>query len=341
MKAMILGAGLGTRLRPLTEAWPKPVLPLVGQPLIGYTLAMLKRAHVTSVGLNTHHLAETLTQVAFAECRRQGLELEVVHEPVIQGTAGGIRGLREFLGRETFVVVNGDVLFALDLAQAIAAHRASGAVATMVLQPMPPGGEFRPVEIDDQSQVRRIAGRGPGGAGLTPWHFTGVHVLEAAVFDFIPPEGEVDINRDVYPRVLEAGARVKGEVVEGYWSDLGTPARFLTTVRDVLWGQVPMAAFPGASPFERASRGEGNFWFREGARIEAAGVAGPAYFDAGSVVEAGVRIGSAVYVGPGARIGKGARLNRAVVLDDTTVAPGEELVDAIAWKEHRIPRPTS
>src|SRR3954469_7317208 len=94
---MILCAGLGTRLRPLTERWPKPAIPLLGAPLFRYTLAVLKRAGVTAVGINTHHLPGVMRQVAQAECDRAGVGLTVVHEPEIQGTGGGIRGLRAFL----------------------------------------------------------------------------------------------------------------------------------------------------------------------------------------------------------------------------------------------------
>src|SRR6476646_10095036 len=129
MKAMILAAGLGTRLRPLTNRWPKPALPLLGQPLFRYNLAVLKRAGVTGVGINTHHLPQVMRATAEAEANRAGLSFEAIHEPEIQGTGGGIRGLRNFLRDDTFVVFNGDILFALDLPPILDAHRKSGAAA--------------------------------------------------------------------------------------------------------------------------------------------------------------------------------------------------------------------
>ena len=334
MKAMVLCAGLGTRLRPVTERWPKPAVPLLDQPLLRYNLAVLKAAGVHAVGINTHHLAEEMAAVARAECERAGLGLEVVHEPIIQGTGGGIRGLRSFLEDGPFVVFNGDILFAVDLPGVIAAHLASEAVATMVLLPMPAGEAYAAVEVDSTGAVRRVAGHGPGGAKLVPWHFSGVHVMSPRVFDFMSREGPEDINRDVYPRVLEAGLLVRGHVVRAYWSDLGTPARYLAAQRDLLFGQVPLEAFPGASPFAAVERGEGNFWCGAGARMRGK-VAGPAYF-AGCEVAEGARIGSAVYVGRGARVGEGARLNRVAVLEGTAVAPGEELVDCIACGPARV-----
>ncbi|MDY7228728.1 nucleotidyltransferase family protein [Hyalangium rubrum] len=339
MKAMILCAGLGTRLRPLTERWPKPALPFLGQPLLRYHLAVLKAAGVTAVGINTHHLPEVMASTARAECERVGLPLHVVHEPVIQGTGGGIRGLRDFLSGDDFLVFNGDILFPVDLRPVVAAHRSSGAAATMVLMPMPPDEKYAAVEMDSGRQVRRIAGRGPGAAALSPWHFTGVHVMSPRVFDFMTPEGPEDINRDVYVRMMEAGLAVRGEVVQAYWSDLGTPSRYLATVRDVLFGQAPVDGLGEASPFAAARRGEGNWWAHPQAHLGAAKVAGPAYFGAGCVLADGARIGSAVAVGAGARVGDGARLNRVAVFEETEIAPGEELVEVLAWGTHRVPAP--
>lgn len=339
MKAMILCAGLGTRLRPLTERWPKPAMPLLGVPLLRYNLAVLRRAGVMAVGINTHHLPDEMERVAVAECTRLALPLEVMREPVIQGTGGGIRGLKDFLDDAPFVVFNGDILFALDLAEVVAAHRASGAAATMVLLPMPRDEKYAAVELDNTGAVRRIAGHGPGGEKLSSWHFSGVHVMNPEVFDFMSPEGPEDINRDVYPRLMDKGLLLRGHVVNAYWSDLGTPSRYLAAQRDLLFGQVSPSAFADASPLTAARRGSGNYWMTGNAQVLGA-VAGPAHFD-GCFVEPGAQIGSAVFVGPYARVGTGARLNRVAVLDGTSVAPGEELVECIAWQNHRIPAPLS
>ncbi|EAU69191.1 nucleotidyl transferase family [Stigmatella aurantiaca DW4/3-1] len=336
---MILCAGLGTRLRPLTGRWPKPALPFLGQPLLRYHLAVLKAAGVTAVGINTHHLPEVMEATARAECERVGLPLHVVHEPVIQGTGGGIRGLKGFLAGDDFLVFNGDILFPVDLRPVVAAHRKSGAAATMVLMPMPPEEKYAAVEMDAGGQVRRIAGHGPGGSALSPWHFTGVHVMSPRIFEVMAPEGPEDINRDVYVRGMAAGWVVRGEVVRAYWSDLGTPSRYLATVRDVLLGRVPVETLGDASPFAGLARGPGNGWVHPEAHLGTAQVEGPAYFGAGCVVEAGAHVGSAVAVGARARVGEGARLHRVALFEDTQVAPGETLEEVLAWGPHRIPAP--
>lgn len=338
MKAMILCAGLGTRLRPLTERWPKPALPFLGQPLFRYHLAVLRAAGVTAVGINTHHLPDTMAAVARAECERVGLPLHVVHEPVIQGTGGGIRGLRDFLAGDDFIVFNGDILFPVDLRPVVASHRASGAAATMVLLPMPENEKYAAVETDAGGRVRRIAGHGPGGEGLTPWHFTGVHVMSPRVFEFMTPGGPEDINRDVYVRMMEAGLTVRGEEVRAYWSDLGTPSRYLSTVEAVLRAGPGLLERLGAdSPFAQVRAVTGGGWAHAEARVEGAKVEGPAYLARGCELGDGARVGEAVAVGEKAKVGAGAKLRRAAVFEDTEVAPGESLANVIAWGTHRIP----
>jgi len=333
VKAMVLCAGLGTRLRPLTLKWPKPAMPLLGQPLFRYALATLTRGGVTEVGINTHHLPDVMQAVAEAECKRVDVKLTVSEEQgEIQGTGGGIRGLRSFLEDDTFVVLNGDVLFGVDLAAVIAAHKAAEASATMVLAPMPPGEKYNPVELDFGHCVRRIAGVGPGGDRLTPWHFTGVHVMSPDVFDFMNASGPEDINRDVYPRMMEKGLTIHGHRIDPYahyWSDLGTPARYAATHKDLLFQQVGLGPFKGASPFEDTPRGTGNWWAHETAQLGNLRGAGPAYFAEGSVLEGDVTVGSAVSVGKGARVKAGAKLNRVAVLDGTEVEGNQLYEDCL------------
>ncbi len=333
MKAMVLCAGLGTRLRPLTQRWPKPAMPLLGQPLLRYALATIKAAGVTAVGINTHHLPEVMEATAAVECARFGLPLTVVREASeIQGTGGGIRGLSGLLNDGDFAVLNGDVLFGCDLKAVEQAHRASGAAATMVLAPMPENETYNAVELDAGHFVRRIAGKGPGGERLSRWHFTGVHLMSPAVFDFMAKAGPEDINHDVYPRLLERGLKIHGHVVDPlahYWSDLGTPARYAATHRDLLYGQVKLQPFAGASPFEAAPRGAGNWWAHPTAQLSNLRAAGPAWFGAGCVLEPGVTAGAATSVGPGAVVRAGAMLNRTVVFDGAEVEGGQLYEDCL------------
>ncbi len=330
---MVLCAGLGTRLRPLTDLLPKPAVPLCGLPLVRYALALLAGAGVGRALVNVHHLPDAMDASARASAQALGLELAVAREPVITGTGGALRAAREALaGASAIVVMNGDILFDLDVGEALAAHRASGALATMVLMRMPDGARYAAVETDPSGAVRRIAGRfGPGGATLHPWHFTGVHVVSSALLEHIPDSPlELDVNRHVYPPLMASGL-VRGHVVNGGWSDLGTPADYLAANRDVLAGRVKLGRFPGASPFAGLVEHLPGAWVAEDAEVAGeGGLRGPC------IVRAGARVGAGAVVGPGAVVGErctvsaGARVENAVLWDETELARGEAVVGAIA-----------
>jgi mannose-1-phosphate guanylyltransferase len=340
LAGMVLCAGLGTRLRPLTSRVPKPAVPVCGLPLVRWSLALLAGAGVRRAVVNVHHLPEVMARTARQAAGALGLELAVSAEPVIAGTGGALREARAALrDAGAVVVVNGDILFDVDLAAALAAHRASGALATMVLLPMPAGARYAAVETDAGGAVRRIAGAfGPGGEGLTPWHFSGVHVLSPGLLDHVPAAPfEVDVNRHVYPPLMASGA-VRGFVTGGYWNDLGTPARYLEATRDVLVGRVPPGRFPGADPFAGSRQVRPGLWIAPGARVDpGARLEAPALVREGAEIAAGAVVGPAAVIGVGARVPAGATVREAVVWDGTALAPGEVLHGAVAAGGDRVP----
>jgi mannose-1-phosphate guanylyltransferase len=333
---MVLCAGLGTRLRPLTERVPKPAVPVCGLPLVRWTLALLAGAGVRRAVVNVHHLPAAMRAAAADAARALGMSLAISDEPVIAGTGGALREARAHLeGADAILLLNGDVLFDVDLAAALADHRASGALATMVLMPMPPGARYATVDVDTGGAVRRIAGAfGPGGAALTPWHFSGVHVLSPGILAQVPAVPfERDVNRHVYPPlmasgavrgfVLGAGARgpaTAGDEPPPYWNDLGAPGRYLEANRDVLLGRVPLARFAGTDPFAATRALAPGVHAAPDARIDpAARIVAPAYIGARCTVPAGATVAD------------------AILWDDTALAPGETVEHGIAAGDLRVP----
>lgn len=310
MKAFVLCAGLGTRLRPLTDELPKPAVPLLGRSLIHWTLAHLAPQGVDGVVINTHHLPDRMEAAARDAAQALKLPFAVSHEPVIQGTGGALRDARSLLPTdEPFVMWNGDILAEVDLADARRAHVASGALATMVLRPMPPGEKYGAVEIDGYRNVRRIAGKGPGGDGLTSWHFSGIHIIDPALIDSIAPTGEVCINKDVYLSVIAAGGRIHGHLApHGYWSDLGTPARYLATQAELLHGALDLNRFPSINPLWPPSRS--GTWLNFGAKVDK-----------------GVAVIPPVWIGPKGVVEKGARLGPNAAINGI-VRAGAEVMDS-------------
>ncbi len=160
---MILAAGFGTRLRPLTNVMPKPLLPVGGTPLIVWNLLLLKRHGIHEAVINLHHLGPMIQQ-ALGDGERFGMRLIYSHEPVILGTGGGIKQAEGHFNGEPFLVLNGDTLFELDLGAVIAGHRERQAAATLVLREDPEAVKWGLIEVDGQGEVVRITGRGKTGA---------------------------------------------------------------------------------------------------------------------------------------------------------------------------------
>jgi mannose-1-phosphate guanylyltransferase len=332
MKAMVLCAGFGTRLRPLTDKIPKPLVPLCGVPLLRYNFALLKNAGVREIVINTHHLGKAMEEGAAGIAKELAIGLHVSREEKhILGTGGGVRRAQALLGAGTFFLLNGDMIFDVDLAGALAAHRKAGAAATMVLASYPRGATYAAVEVDAEDNVRRIAGRGAApDSSLRKMHFTGVHVLEPEVIARLPAEGESDINRTAYVRLIHDGAKVLGFAQDGYWGDLGAPRSLLRAHLDVLEGRVPLERFrPEADPFAGCEEPAPGVHVHPAATV-AGSVSGPALIQEGARVGWGAMIGPGAAVGKNARIDAGARIERAVVLAGTHIAPGERIVDQIA-----------
>ncbi|HUM12416.1 MAG TPA: NDP-sugar synthase [Myxococcaceae bacterium] len=316
-RAFVLAAGLGTRLRPLTDTWPKPAVPFLGAPLLRRTFAVLARAGVDRVALNTHHLPEVMAPVARDEGARRGLAVTTVQEPVIQGTGGGLRGLARALpGDDVVVAWNGDILFAPDLGALLEAHRASGAAATMVLLPLPPGRSYGVVEADASGRVHRIGRANPSPLpGCSAWHFSGVHLLSPRVFEAMAKEGPEDINHDVYPRLFPSAA-VRGVVVDAPWSDLGSPASYLEAQSDLLLGHLPD---PLGAESPLAGRTETEPLVEPGARVHP-----------------GADLAPDVFVAAGVEVPAGAHVRRSALLAGAVVGAGETVVDQIRWSGRRL-----
>lgn len=220
---MILAAGFGTRLRPLTDTTPKPLVPVAGFPMIAYPLTLLRAAGITEVVINLHHLGAQIRS-ALGDGSRYGVSIEYSEEDPILDTGGAIKKARPFLDGGTFLVLNSDMICDLDLREAIAHHRARAAIATMVLRPDPRADSYGIIEIDAETRIRRFLGKPDQvDVPLTPLMFTGIHVFEPAVFDYMA-EGHFSITRQTYPAMLEKDCRLCGYVFRGYWRVVDTHA---------------------------------------------------------------------------------------------------------------------
>jgi mannose-1-phosphate guanylyltransferase len=317
MRAMILAAGLGTRLRPFTTATPKPLLPVANQPLLEYTFALLAGAGIGEVIVNAHHLADELED-GLRRLDSSGIRVSLSRERKILGTAGGPKKAASFLESDTFLLLNGDFLIDIDLQEVVAFHRRQEAMATMVLR-KEPGGAIR---VDPGGRIRQFLD--PDRQPSPEWietGFTGIHVLEPEVLKLIHANTPWEINRQVYPEMLRRGWKVGGFLHRGYWREAGDPEGFLAAGIDVISGRAGgIRPRPGAGKLEPLGKEH----------------TPPLLVGRGAVIESGAKLGPAVVIGPEVHVGRGAAITRAVVLEGADVAAGERIEETIVSREGRI-----
>jgi aminoglycoside/choline kinase family phosphotransferase/dTDP-glucose pyrophosphorylase len=260
MKALVLAAGLGTRLLPHTRLTPKPLFTLAGRPLLACHIEQLQAAGCEAVMVNTHHLRAQVE--SFVRSAPFGIRVRTRHEPRLLGTGGAIGNLRDFWDDRPFLVINADIRHAVDLRAVYAAHLAGGAVATLVLVDDP---EFNTVATDTEGRIRAFA-PSPADAPAGSLTFTGIQVLSPAVLDYLPAGGPGD-SIAAFRAMLADGRRLNALVTRRPWQDLGTPGRYRQAARDACAAAAWEAAFgrPPGQPLRwepLAGDGSDREWFR-------------------------------------------------------------------------------
>ena len=328
MQALILAGGAGTRLRPLTNTVPKPVLPLAGRPHIAYLIDWLERHGVDDVVVSCGHLAEGV-RVALQEL--EGPRIRYAEEPDARGTAGAIRFAEELLG-ERFLVLNGDVLCDLDLSALIEQHDRTGARATIALYPVEDPSAYGLVRRQPGGAITEFLEKPDPAEIDTDEINAGAYVLERSVLELVPPDREVSIEREVFPQLVNDG--LYGRRLTGYWIDIGTPERFRQANWDILDRRVEtrVAELVDAN---------GNL-IDEGVDVADAVIEPPVMIDEGVVLSPGSNIGPRAVLGsnsvvaqrasvtdsvllPGCEVGADASVHEAILSAGVKVSPGARL----------------
>lgn len=313
MKAMILAAGFGTRLLPLTRRLPKPLFPVMNRPLVSHTLDWLKAAGIDDVTLNLHHLPEQIVAALGGE-NQTGIHFS--REEDILGTAGGIKQAERFLGGGPFIVANSDVLADVDLRAVMAFHREKGAALTLVVRR--DARYHDAIDIDDEGRIVHFLGaRARGHAGpATRMMFTGIQVMEPGIFDRIPGGRFQATTSDIFPAMVEEGLPVYAYTHKGYWLDLGTPETYLQAHKDALEGSL-------------ALRGHGRPLTGEGLS--------PPVWAGDGLSSAGAALGPCAVFGEGCRVAAGAVVENTVCWDEVTVGEGARVKNAILGRGAVVP----
>ncbi|HEX5475421.1 MAG TPA: NDP-sugar synthase [Vicinamibacterales bacterium] len=330
MKAILLAGGKGTRLRPLTVHTPKPIVPIFNRPFLYYQIDRLKQVpEIDEVILSLNYQPRRIEEV-FGEGETLGLRLRYVVEPMPLGTAGAVRYAGDSL-QESVVVFNGDVLTEVDLSAVLRLHRARKAKATIVLTPVENPRAYGLVETDDEGNVRRFLEK-PGEDEITCNTINaGIYVLEPDTFDRIPKETAWSIERSYFPSLIERGETFVAYVHDGYWIDIGTPAKYLQVHRDIMNGLYAAPPFNGsATPVA---------WVSPEARVEeGVEMHGPCFVDDGAVVKAGARVLPYSVVGRQTHVEAGAVIDGSIVWPNGWIGAETTIRDAILGRNCHVGR---
>jgi mannose-1-phosphate guanylyltransferase/mannose-1-phosphate guanylyltransferase/phosphomannomutase len=323
MKAMVLAAGLGTRLRPITYEISKPMVPVLDRPVMAHILELLDGHGIHGVIANLHHFADAIRDYF-------GERISYSYEPELLGTAGGVRGCREFFGGETFLVISGDALTDIDLGALAARHREAGGIATLAVKQVADTREYGVVLHDREGRITGFQEKPERDEALSDLGNCGIYVFEPEIFDYFPDQPFADWAHDVFPALLEHDVPFFMHEVREYWNDVGSLAELRRGTFDALRGELRLRIegrelSPGVTVSGADSLP---------ARVE---VDGPAWIGRGASLGAGARLMGPVVIGDGASIGERASVRDSIVFPGTEVTAGFILIGAIAGHAGIVP----
>jgi len=346
MKAMILAAGKGTRVRPLTYDLPKPMIPVLGKPVMAYLIEHLRKHGITEIMVNVSHLHEKIEEY-FGEGEQFGVQIgysfegytkedgEVVAVPI--GSAGGMKKIQEFGGffDDTTIVLCGDALIDLDLKAALLEHRRKGAMATVITKEVPwdKVSSYGVVVTDKEGRITQFQEKPKEEEALSNFISTGIYIFEPEVIDLIPSGVEFDIGSQLFPLLAEKGMPFYAQGRPFNWLDIGSVSDYWEVLQNVLTGEVNHMDVPGIQI-------EPGLWVGLNTSIDWKGttIKGPVYIGSGVKIEAGSTIIGPTWIGHGSHICEGAEVVRSVLFEYTRVLNDVTLHETIVFKDYSIDR---
>jgi mannose-1-phosphate guanylyltransferase/mannose-1-phosphate guanylyltransferase/phosphomannomutase len=313
---MVLAAGLGTRLRPLTYEITKPMVPVLDRPVMAHILDLLDRHGFDQTIANLHYFPDSIRE-------HFGERLTYRYEPELLGTAGGVRACAEFFGEDSFLVISGDALTDIDLTALAARHRESGGVATLAVKKVPDTREYGVVLHDREGRITGFQEKPHPDEALSDLGNCGIYVFSPEIFDYFPERPFVDWAQDVFPTLLSNDVPFHIHEVREYWNDVGSLGELRQGTFDALRGELRLEV-----EGEEVAPGvvvSGGRPLPEDAEVE-----GPVWIGRDVTIGAGVRLMGPVVLGDGATVGERAQLRETIVFPGTHVADESILIGAIS-----------
>jgi mannose-1-phosphate guanylyltransferase len=345
MKAMILAAGKGTRVRPITHTTPKPMIPILQKPVMEFLLELLRQHGFNEIMVNVSHLAEEIENY-FRDGQRFGVQIAYSFEGRIEdgeligdalGSAGGLKRIQDFqpFFDDTFVVLCGDALIDLNLSEAVRRHRQKGAMASLITKRVPKElvSSYGVVVTDEDGRVLSFQEKPSVDEAASDMINTGIYIFEPRVLDFIPSGEPFDIGSDLFPRLVDAGAPFYALPMEFEWVDIGKVPDYWQAIRSVLQGDVRQVQIPGRQVRPGIYTG-----LNVAANWDKITVVGPIYVGGMSRIEDGATIIGPAMIGPSCHICSGATIDNSIIFDYSRIGPGVRLVEKLVYGRYCVDR---
>ncbi len=343
MKAMILAAGKGTRVRPITYTTPKPMIPIMQKPVMEFLLELLRQHGFDKVMVNVSHLANEIENY-FRDGQRFGVEIGYSFEGSIVdgelvgkalGSAGGMKKIQDFspFFDDTFVVLCGDALIDLDLTAAVKWHREKGSIATIITKtvPLEEVPSYGVVVTDETSKVRAFQEKPTVEAALSTNINTGIYIFEPEVLNYVPSGEEYDIGSQLFPKLVEIGAPFYALPMDFEWVDIGKVPDYWRAIRSVLLGQVKNVEVPGHQVAPGIYIG-----LNVAVNWDKVDIQGPVYIGSMTRIEDGAKIVGPAMIGQNCWVCSGATVDNSVIFDYSRLGPGVRLVDKLVYGRYCV-----
>ena len=343
MKAMILAAGKGTRVQPITHTIPKPMIPILQKPVMEFLLELLRQHGFTEVMVNVSHLAEEIENY-FRDGQRFGVEIAYSFEGRIEdgeligdalGSAGGLKKIQNFqkFFDDTFVVLCGDALIDLNLSEAVRKHRQSGALATIITKRVPKEkvSSYGVVVTDDDGRVKAFQEKPGVEEALSDEINTGIYLFEPEIFEHIPDGVSYDIGSQLFPKLVEKGLPFYALPMDFEWVDIGKVPDYWHAIRSVLQGDIRQVSIPGKQVRPGIYTG-----LNVAANWDKIDVEGPVYVGGMTKIEDGARIIGPAMIGPSCHICAGATIDNSIIFDYSRIGAGVTLAEKLVFGRYCV-----
>ena len=315
---MILAAGFGTRLKPLTIGLPKPMFPLLNRPLLEHTLQFLSSQGIQDIIVNVHHLPEKIVEY-FGDGTDFGVRLQFSREEEILGTAGGLKKAQSFLEKETFLVLNSDVLADINFDSVLKFHKEKNSCLTLVVRQDDEPEKYRPIHLANNCRISRFvdASIKHPPTNIQRVMFTGIQIMEPEIFSRIPANKFCGTTEDIFPTMIEKGLPVYGYLHEKYWIDMGTRETYIQAQTDALEGRLALKTSPSKNP-------EGPL------------VVPPVHIGRDCEISNDAQVGPHAVLGDGCRLRSGAVVENSILWEGATIGSDATIQNSIIGKSVAI-----